>query len=101
MGAGRAGRHGRQQGTRGAQADVRGRAGRHGAGRADDRRAIGRRAGGRLVGGRRSGGRPGVRDRQALGVRLALGCALGALGLFLDPIRLGIFPESQNEHCSL
>ena len=45
-----------------------------------------------------------VRGRQAwaLGARAGQGCALGALRLVFNPVfRLGIFPESLNEHCSL
>ena len=41
----------------------------------------------------------GLAGRQARS--LALGCALGALGLFSICFRLDIFPESLNEHCSL
>ena len=62
--------------------------------------------------GRRAAGRPGRAGRAqqgrgrhaawALGARAGQECALGAPDLIFKPIvRLGIFPELVNEHCSL
>ena len=82
---------------------------------------------GRLEGGRArqesAAGRCGEREAHGVGARGArleracarrLGVLAGQLGqvgaqctwlssdsVFLDPVRLGIFPESLNEHCSL
>ena len=51
------------------------------------------------AGARRARGRRGAGARRA---RAGQGCALGALRLVFNPVfRLGIFPESLNEHCSL
>ena len=44
----------------------------------------------------------GSRGGRCLGARAGQGCALGALRLVFNLVfRLGIFPESLNEHCSL
>ena len=103
LGAGRAGAlqaSGRAAGARGerqARQGVAAGAGARGAGLAG-RHALGA---GRVAWARGLGARP---RRWALGLGAWAGqdCALGALDLIFNPIfRLGIFPDSVNEHCSL
>ena len=106
-----AGRHGASGRVRGAQA-----AGERGSSRQEQRWRAGGHPG-RAVGaaegrGARGRGTQGVRPGRGacgLGARAGLGCALGALGLFFGPVRLGIFLESNfwtlfvnlvHEHCS-
>ena len=106
LGVGRAGagRAGRQRGALG----VDGWAGRvhAGSGTARALQITGARGAGaeRAAGGAQELGARGARGRRAawaLGVRAGNGCALGALRLVFNPVfRLGIFPESLNEHCS-
>ena len=87
--------------ARSAQADVRGaRAGAAGnwARGRGAQRAQGREEQARGAGGRQALGSWGTRS---LGAGRA-GCALGALRLVFNLVfRLGIFPESLNEHCPL
>ena len=73
--------------ARSAQAGVSGRAG----GRC-------RQLGPREQGARQAGRRRGARGRQALGAQAGFGLCTRP---FFGPGRLGIFPESPNEHCSL
>ena len=96
---GRAGAHDRRKQPRGSRLERTGR-----------QVAAARRRGARAAGSGARGVR-GVRSRGAawaLGARpgswacgLALGCALGALGLFSIRFDSFFFPESLNEHCSL
>ena len=73
-----------------------GRSGRRAGGRARCRRGRARSARGRA--GWAAGARPG---HAAWTPGLALGCALGALGLFSIRFDSFFLPESLNEHCSL
>ena len=88
-----------QAGVRGAPEQALQAAGGAGAGRSgragvqSERRQAGAGHAGRA--------RPG-RWAHGLGERAGHGCALGALRLVFNLVfRLGIFPESLNEHCSL
>ena len=102
----------RQAWARGAQASAR--AERHGMARGA-RRQLGRRARQGAAGARTRYGRAGARGRRRQGRAgrpagrpVHAWCAqLGQVGCFAAPdsvfglVRLGIFPESPNEHCSL